>query len=157
MFRYNLKKRIRGFKLEVAYFLKRARTAIKYGKIGWNITDWDYRSLLELEKTNLEEIYEYYKDLIGVTRNAKWIASKIATLISVINILLEIYPSAAYVNTRNKDLYLTSETSKCYSMFEETSPGPHDEKWNELYLRKEKAWKVYFEMKKMYMKEFGIM
>ena len=156
MFRYNLKKRIRGFKLEVAYFLKRARTAIKYGKIGWNITDWDYRSLLELEKTNLEEIYEYYKDLIGVTRNAKWIASKIATLINVINILLEIYPSAAYVNTRNKNLYLTSETSKCYSMFEETSPGPHDEKWNELYLRKEKAWKVYFEMKKMYMKEFGI-
>ena len=90
MFRYNLKKRIRGFKLEVAYFLKRVRTAIKYGKIGWNITDWDYRSLLELEKTNLEEIYEYYKDLIGVTRHAKWLASKIATLISVINILLEI-------------------------------------------------------------------
>lgn len=157
MLRYNLKKRIRGFKLEVAYFLKRVRTAIKYGKIGWNITDWDYRSLLELEKTNLEEIYEYYKDLIGVTRNAKWLASKIATLIGVIDVLLEYHPIVVYVNTRNKDLYLTSETSKCYSMFEETSPGLHGEKWNELYLRKEKAWKVYFEMKKMYMKEFGIM
>lgn len=156
MLRYNLKKRIRGFKLEVAYFLKRARTTIKYGKIGWNITDWDYRSLLELEKTNLEEIYEYYKDLIGVTRNAKWLASKIATLIGVIDVLLEYHPIVVYVNTRNKDLYLTSETSKCYSMFEETSPGLHGEKWNELYLRKEKAWKVYFEMKKMYMKEFGI-
>lgn len=157
MLRYNLKKRIRGFKLEVAYFLKRARTAVKYGKIGWNITDWDYRSLLELEKTNLEEIYEYYKDLIGVTRNAKWLASKITTLIGVIDVLLEYHPIVVYVNTRNKDLYLTSETSKCYSMFEETSPGLHGVMWNELYLRKEKAWKVYFEMKKMYMKEFGIM
>lgn len=156
MFRYNLKKRIRGFKLEVAYFLKRVRTAIKYGKIGWNITDWDYHSLLELERTNLEEIYEYYKDLIGVTRNAKWLASKIATLIGVIDVLLENYPEAVYVNTRNKDLYLTSNTLEIYSMFEKAGLGPHDEKWNELYLRKEKAWNVYFEMKKMYMKEFGI-
>lgn len=139
-------------------FIDRLKIWVSYWKVSDNLYDWDYTSLLYIEKHQIERIknhIEKYHDYESWRNDVKWMNIAINLLDIILEdgcaeLLNDKYNISVYVNTRNFSRFISNAT------YDELFGKPMIAGLCKDALRLKKAWALYYKLREQYTKGWWV-
>lgn len=139
-------------------FINRLKIWVSYWKVSDDLYDWDYTSLLYIEKHQIERVkthIEIYHDYESWSDDIKWMNVAINLLDIILEdgcaeLLNEKYSIPVYVNTRNFSRFISNVTH------DELFENPAITDLHKDALRLKKAWTLYYKLREQYTKRWWV-